>query len=357
MNNKELISKVDKGLTSIAQLSAGGYLNAMQANRFIRGIIDQPTIIKACRTVIIKGEHKKIEKIGFGNRIMRPGVEHTALAEEQYAKPQYGKVDLYTRETIAETRISYDTLEANIEEGNIRNTIISLLQERIALDLEELVVRGDMDSNDAYLAILDGVLKKTNKWLVDVNGEDCPTLGQWTRLIKAVPQKYIRTPDQWRIFVNRLTDLAWKNKIAARNTVAGDRFLLQNTNAVALGFQIEPITMMPGGLLAGQFPPWPTKPAVPHSPYKDDDPDHPGGGEGDPSIAEQASQALLIHPKNIIVGFTRSVQMEFDKDISRRQIIIVTTLKVDTAIEEVDATAKMINMNPQFPEELIDTVS
>jgi hypothetical protein len=359
MTNKELVSKIDKGLASVKDLSAGGYLNSMQAEKFIRGIIDQPTIIKSCRTVIIKGEHKKIEKIGFGNRIMRRGIEHTPLHKNDYARPQYGKVDLYTRETIAETRLSYDTLEANIEQKGIRNTIISLLQERIALDLEELVVRGDMDYYgdeesdhfDDYLSILDGVLKKTNKWVVDVAGEDCPTLGQWTRLIKAVPQKYLRVPEQWRIYVNRLTDLAWRNKIAARNTAAGDRFLLDNQDSVALGFKIKPITMMPGGLLAGQYPPWPTQPPVPHSPYTGDT--HAGGGDGDAVDAEQSSQALMIHPKNIIVGFTRSVQMEYDKDISARQIIIVTTLKVDCAIEEVDATAKMINMNPVFPEELI----
>ncbi len=353
MTNNELIAKVDEGLTSVSQLAAGGYLNSMQSEKFIRGIIDQPTIIKACRTETIIGEHKKLEKIGFGNRIMRKGTEHVALTKEQYAKPQFGKVDLYTREVIAETRLSYDTLEANIERGSMRNTIIRLLQERIALDLEELVVRGDMDLGDPthpefdeYLGVLDGVLKKCNKWLIDCNGADSPTLGQWASLIKAVPQKYLRVPNQWRIFVNRLTDLAWKTRIAERNTVAGDRFLLQNTNASALGFEIEPITMMPGGYREGQFPPWPTEPKVPHHP--DDPESHEGGSKGDSAFVP--TQALLIHPKNIIVGFTRKVQMEYDKDISARQIIIVTTLKVDTAIEEIDASAKLINMNPTFPE-------
>jgi hypothetical protein len=337
MNNKELIAKVDKGLVSVADLSAGGYLNAMQSDRFLQGVIDQPTLIKECRTVKIKGEQKKIEKIGFGERIMRPGVEHTPLKASDYAKPQYGKVELNTKEIIAETRISYDTLEANIEQGNIRSTIIKLLQERIALDLEELIIRGDTESNDPYLAILDGVLKKCNKWVVDVTGEGGPNLSQWTRLIRAVPQKYIRRPEEWKIYTNRLVDLAWKNHIASRNTVAGDRFLLQNTNATALGFEIKPIAMMPGGLQAGQYPPWPVD-------------DVTGSTGDDPS---ELSQALLTTPKNIIVGFTRQVQMEFDKDISSRQIIIVTTLKVDVAFEEVDAAAKMIGLKPDLDDEVL----
>jgi hypothetical protein len=360
MTNNELIAKVDSAvLASVEDLSAGGYLNPMQTNKFLHGIIDQPTIIKNCRTVTIIGEQKKIEKIGFGERIMRPGVEHTALPESQYAKPQYGKVELWTKETIAETRISYDTLEANIEKGNLRNTIISLLQERIALDLEELVVRGDRDSADPYLAILDGILKKCNKWIIDVTGEEAPRLGQWTRLIRAIPAKYLRDPNAWRIYTNRLVDLAWKNHIASRNTVAGDRFLLQNTNSMALGYEIQPITMMPGGLQAGQYPPWHV-PADPH-PHPSigrtgaQEELYPTGGTGDDS--DGLAQALMTHPKNIIVGFTRRVQMEFDKDISRRQIIIVTTLKVDTAIEEVDATAKMIGLNPTFPEEVDPAIS
>lgn len=346
MTNKEIIAKVDKGLTSIADLGAGGYLNPMQSDRFIRGIIDQPTIIKSCRTVTITGEQKKIEKIGFGERIMRPAKEHTALTAEKYGKPQYGKVELSTKEVIAETRISYDTLEANIERGNLRSTIIKLLQERVALDLEELIVRGDTTSGDDYLAVLDGVLKKCNKWIVDVGGEDCPSLNQWTRLIKSVPQKYIRQPNNWRIYTNRIVDLAWKNKIASRNTVAGDRFLLQNTNATALGFEIEPIAMMPGGIQAGQYPPWPVTEKVPHSPYELEA--SLGGSSGD---GTSLSQALLIEPKNIVVGFTRRIQMEFDKNISARQIIIVTTMKVDVAIEEVDASAKMINMAVDLAEE------
>jgi len=350
MRNQELISKIDSGLVSVQDLAAGGYMNPMQSERFLRGIIDEPTIIKSCRTVTITGEQKKIEKIGFGNRIMRAATENTALSSGDYARPQYGKVNLHTKEVMAETRISYDTLEANIEQGNIRDTIISLLQERIALDLEELVVRGDTDSGDSYLAVLDGILKKADRWVVDVMGEDCPRLGQFTRLIKAVPQKYLRQPNQWRIYTNRLVDLAWKNHVAARNTVAGDRFLLENANSTALGFQIDPIAMMPGGIKAGQSPPWDFEEAdkAPYAPSGGDT--HTGGADGDPT--DGLSQCLLVHPQNIIVGFTRQVQMEFDKDISARQIIIVSTLKVDVAIEEKDAAAKMINMDPEFPEEM-----
>ncbi len=322
MDNSQII---EKAVLTVSDLAQGGYMNPMQSGRFIRGIIDQPTIIKAARTVTITGEQKKIEKIGFGQRIMRAATESVPLTSDQYAKPSFGKVELSTKEVIAEVRISYDTLEANIEGQNLKNTIISMIQERVALDLEELILQGDKGSTDPYLATLDGVLKKCNQHVVDAKGAE-PNLQLFTDLIKSVPAKYIRDITRWRMYTSRNVDLAWKNAIASRNTVAGDRFLLQNTNATALGFEIEPVAMMPENLT------YDPTPATPSS--------------GDEKTG--LGQVLLIHPQNIVIGFTRRVQMETDKDISARQIIIVTTLKVDVAIEEVDAVGKLINVSPTY---------
>ena len=306
MTNADAISKA---LTS-SDLQAGGYLNPEQSTKFIRGIIDQPTLLNSCRSVLINGENKKIEKIGFGNRILRPGVEATALTEDQYAKPQFGKVELSTKECIAEVRISYDTLENNIEGANLKNTIMSMIQSRVALDLEELLINGDTGSTDAYLATLDGILKKADKHVIDAASKNI-SLGNLTELIQGVPSKYVRNAAEWGIYVSRNADLAWKNQIASRNTVAGDRFLLENANATALGFQLRPAAMMP---------------------------------ETDAGV----TTALFTNPQNIIAGFTRRVQLEQDKDISKREHIIVVTMKVDFALEEADAASKLINIKPSF---------
>jgi len=303
MENTETLVK---GALASADLQSGGYLNPMQSEKFLRGVIDQPTLLRACRTVLIDGESKKIEKIGFGSRILRPAVENVALTSDQYAKPSFGKVELTTKEVIAEVRISYDTLENNIERGQLKNTIMSMIQERVALDLEELMLNGDTTSSDPYLKLVDGILKKANQHVVDANGSPINT-NAWRRLIGAVPPKYRRNPADWRIYTSHALDLDWKEAIASRNTVAGDRFLLQNTNATALGYEIQPCAMVP---------------------VSDDN----------------LTKALLTHPKNLIAGFTRKVQIETDKDISARQIIIVVTVKVDFAIEEADACGLLDNV-------------
>ena len=304
---------------AVSDLSAGGYLNAMQSEKFIRGIIDQPTIIRDCRSVIITGESKKIEKIGFGSRIMRPGEENTALTEEQRAKPSFGKVTLTTKEIIGEIRLSYDTLEANIEQEKLKDTIIQMIQARVALDLEELVMQGDTESDDTYLALMDGFLKQATTNVVDAEA-DYIQLKWFTDLIKKVPAKYMRDKKAWRMYTSRNLDLAWKEAIAARNTVAGDRFLLQNTNASAMGFEVQEVAMIPED-----------------------------GTSGD---STDLGQVLLVHPQNMITGFTRKVQIEQDKDITARQHIIVVTLKVDCKYEEELAVGKLKNVDVTIPAEV-----
>ena len=321
MKNQSDIIKSALGTSDFA--SAGGYLNAEQSTRFLRGVIDQPTLLKAARTIIIDGETKKIEKIGFGSRIMRPAVENTALGTEAYAKPTFGKVDISTKEAIAEVRLSYDTLEANIERAELKNTIIQMIQERIALDLEELILQADDESEDPYLALFNGFLKRASSHVVDAEATEV-ALAHFANLIKAVPAKYIRDAAAWKMYTSRNIDLAWKQSVAARNTVAGDRFLLQGTNASALGFEINPIALMPENLT-----------------YDNDT-------DSTPDDTANLGQILFTHPQNLIVGFTRKVQIEMDKDISARQHIIVATIKLDAVIEEVDAVGKLINLKSTY---------
>lgn len=314
MTNHEVVVK--DALAS-ADLKAGGYLNAQQSEKFIRGVLDQPTLLKQCRQVLINGESKKIEKIGFGQRIMRPATENTALAASDYSKPDFGKVELLTKEAIAEVRISYDTLENNIEGQALKNTIINMIQNRVALDLEELAINGDKTSSDSYLALLDGWLKKATSHVIDAAGAKA-SLELFRGLIGSVPAKYRRVPEQWRIFTSHDIDLNWKTAIANRNTVAGDRFLLQNTNASALGYEIQPAAMFPVVTT------------------------------GSGSTAKTQSPAMLTHPNNLIAGFTRKVQIETDKDISARQVIIVVTVKADFAIEETDAVGVLKNLDATY---------
>jgi hypothetical protein len=151
----------------------GGYLNPEQANTFIKMLVDEPTIMRDMRTVTMPGPQMKINKIGFGQRILRAApasgtyptspdtLSDRGLAPSLYAVPVTDHVDLQTVEVMAEVRLPYDVLEDNIERDRLEQSVMQLIASQTAIDLEELIILGDTDlvSVDPYLGSHDGMLK------------------------------------------------------------------------------------------------------------------------------------------------------------------------------------------------------
>jgi hypothetical protein len=148
-------------------------------------LIDQPTILRAVRTVPMNTPQMKLNKIGFGSRILKVAPQGTApymqdsgannrwLAATDRSKPTTSQITLTTSEVMAEVRIPYEVLEDNIERGGMADTVLALIAERAALDLEELLITGDTASGDAYLALMNGILKRVTSNVVDAqNGSD-----------------------------------------------------------------------------------------------------------------------------------------------------------------------------------------
>jgi len=311
VDNKQII---EKAAMTLASLATGGKMNDTQFNTFYRKMIDSPTILRDARTVVMPIDSMKIEKIGFGSRVLRPGVEGTALQDNQLAVPTTSTIRLDAKEVIAEVNITYDTLENNIEGDRLYDTIMQLLAERVALDMEELIINGDT-SNDAdpYLKLIDGIRKKATSHIVDMNG-DGVTKALFKRMYAAVPTKYLRNPADWRFYTSYSNELEWKDQVVSRQTALGDQ-TLQGGMPNAFGIPVKGIAMLQGYDIDG------------------------AGAETD-----IVNDAFLVHPKNIAVGFSRNVTVEVDKDIRARKFIIVLTAKLDVQFEEEDAVAKAIKI-------------
>ena len=310
MDNQDLIRKADLTLADLA--SNGGLLNPEQTNTFIRTLIDSPTILNSARVVTMSAPTRKINKIGFGSRILRPAVSATALSSGDRVKPTTSQVELNTKEVIAEVNLPYDVLEDNIEGGNINvamdqgagglhETIVQLIAERAALDLEELIIMGDTASGDSYLALVDGYLKLATAHVVNAGGatisKNLLKLG-----VKAMPDKYLRNRASMMHFVSVDNDTEYRDTYASRQTALGDA-MLQGTGPVyAWGSQLQGVPLMPN------------------------------------------SQGLYTNPLNLIFGIQRRITIEYDKDIRARVFVIVLTARVDCAIEETDATVKYVGI-------------
>lgn len=308
MENKQII---EKAAMTLADLASGGMLNVAQSNRFLRMVQDAPTIINVARFVPMGHDSMKVEKIGFGQRILRPGQEGIALTEEQKSVPTTSTIQLNAKEVIAEVNITYDTLENNIEKGNLYNTIMRMIAERAALDLEELIVNGDTDSSDPYLKILNGIRKQADAHIVDFANASV-SKDAFKAGIKAMPKKYYRNPADFRFFTSYNAQVEYMDTIANRQTSLGDR-AVQGGLPTAYGTPVQGIAMIQG---------------VPD--------------ETDPNIIK--SDILFTHPKNILFGMSRNIRIEVDRDIRERKFIIVLTAKVDTIFEEKDAVVKIENV-------------
>lgn len=307
MSQKELIEKADIALADLN--SNGGLLSPEQNDRFIRSIIDQPTILREARTVTMNSPQRKINKIGFGSRILRPASQTSgsrALAAADRSKPDLGQVELNTEEVIAEIRLPYEVLEDNIERGDMTNTILDLIAERAALDIEELILLGDTVSADPYLALMDGILKRVSA--NTVNGTDVGiTSDLFSNGIKALPTRYRRNKSLLRFLFAQDVEQDYRNALTQRGTSLGDAILTGSQALPVFGVPLRGAALMP------------------------------------------YTNGLLTNPKNMIVGFQRNVRIETDKDISAREWIIVLTARLANQVEEDQAVVKFTNVGEVTP--------
>ena len=310
-SNQNLIQKADLALADLA--ANGGLLLPEQTDKFIQNLIDSPTILNRCRTVTMTGPQKKINKIGFGSRILRKATSATALADNQRAKADLGQISLNTKEVIAEIHLPYDVIEDNIEGGNIsagmgsssgglQDTLVNLLSARAALDLEELGILGDTaHATDDYLALCDGFLKRGTLHTVAAAGA---TISKdiFKAAIKAMPDKYLRNRSDLEFYVSVDNETEYRDTVANRVTGLGDAALVTAGSLAVFGSNIIPASMIPN------------------------------------------TKGIYTNPNNLIFGIQRKLNLEYDKDIRARKFIVVLTARVDFQVEENDALVVINNI-------------
>lgn len=303
-STRQILEKADLAVSSL--ISNGGYLNPIQANTFIRMLIDQPTILNEVRVVPMNGPRMEINKIGFSSRILKAAPDSgSALAAADRSAPATDKVELLTKEIIAEVHIPYDVLEDNIERGSLEDTIMELIVSRAATDIEELIISGDTGSGDAYLALMDGVLAQATSHVVDWTAT-APTISKaiFKAAAKAMPNKYLRRRTEFRHYVSPDAEFEWIDSLADRLTTLGDSNVTAYMAPPAFGIPVRAAALMPN------------------------------------------EQSILTHPKNIIWGVQRDIMIETDRDIRARTLVVVLTLRADLKFEEEDAVVKTIGLDP-----------
>lgn len=327
MSTNETLLKADWAIGDITANS--GLLNPEQANAFIRKLLIQPTLLAQARKVVMNSPTRKINKIQFADRILKAGYTafndpSEASANSRYLNDQTDRerskvtteqIELNTKEVIAEVRLPYEVIEDQIERGNIGlsrdgggassggivSTIMDLIAERAALDLEELAILGDTGSADPYLALTDGYLKRFTSNIEDAGGA-VVSRTIFKNGSKRMPTQYRRNRAQMRHYVSTENEIEYRDTLANRETSVGDAMHQSLSPVYAAGTQVEGVGLMP------------------------------------------STTGILTHPLNMIFGIQRQIHIESDKDIRGRQYIIVLTARVDMQVEEELAGVKYTNL-------------
>jgi hypothetical protein len=314
-SNKELMQRADMAIADLD--TNGGILDAEQTNAFIDIVLDQPTILKQVRQIRMSAPERKINKIGFADRILRAAPQGTSpfaaddgtndryLAAADRSKPTTSQITLATKEVIAEVHLPYEVLEDNIEGQSLESHIMRLIGERAAIDLEELSLAGDTGSGDAYLALQDGWLKRMTSNIVN-NGSAGISPDMFEAGMLAMPQKYLRNLNALKHFVSVANTIRYRSVVAQRGTGYGDSMLTGNQPINAFGVQVESAPLL-GTIGSG-------------------------------------NSGIFTFPQNLIFGIQREIRVETDKDIRAREWIIVLTARVALQIEDEDATVKYTNI-------------
>jgi hypothetical protein len=305
LSNQTIVEKADLAVSNL--VDDGGYLNPMQADAFLRILINQPTILNTSRIIPMNSPNMEINRIGFMTRILHGApASGTNLADEKRVSPETEKLILTTSEIMAEIHLPYDVMEDNIERASLESTIMQMIAEHAALDLEELLILGDEDNSaDDLLKLQDGILVLATRNVVAY--DDPPELydvNMFKTGIQAMPLPYLRNRAALRFFTSHLLETEFAALQSARFTMLGDNRLEgdYSEKLKAFGISIVPCALMPDGTY------------------------------------------ILTHPQNIIVGIQRRLQIETWRDIRARQMIVVLTMRIAQDIEEPRGIVKVTGL-------------
>ena len=307
LDNRTVLEKADLALADLT--AGGGLLQPAQAQKFIRILIDESVILKQGTVVPMKSPKQLIEKIRFAGRILRAGAEAAALPAPDRTKPDLSQVELDAQLFKAEVRLNNEVLEDSIERGQLRQTIMQLMAEAISRDIDEVIIRGDTTSPDPFLAKLNGLLKQTTSNIVDAQNQST-NKGIFRDMLKSMPSAFLRNKREMRFFTSVDSEIDYRDSLAERATVVGDKFLEQDEPVAYSGVPIMDVPLFPENLGAGT----------------------------------NTTNVLLTDPKNVNIGIWRNIRVETDKLVSEGVLIIVATLRFDVKFAEETAVVKAINV-------------
>lgn len=313
MSKMKIDEYIEKAFTS-GDLETGGLLGEEQAGQLLQGAIDEAVVLPEVRKVPMAATKRAIDKITYTGAILqRAGAVGTAPGTT--AKPTLTKVSLSCEEFIVPIDIGYDVIEDNIEKDKIWDTVMALTAKRLGFDMDQVLLNSVYDADGtSYLSLLSGVFEQATSHIYNASAAVC-TKDIFSAMYKLLPGKYARAINDLRFYVSHLARHNYIDSLGAIGvTDAFTKYLIEANEPKYQGYPVR------------------TVPAI------DTESISYGTGTAD------GSKALLINPKNIVLGLHRDITYEMQRQPRKRVIEVTITMRMDVKLEEADAVVKATNI-------------
>lgn len=307
---------------------AGGLKAMEQLAEFIEVVQREATILNEARMERMKSYQKEIAAIDMPTGYLYPGRITVSGQEVKVIPGETENVDdfslsgyiqqnmLNAKEFVLRAVIDYDTLEDTIEGPRFEDRIVRMLGESASLDLERAFVFGDTDLATSSPPL---ILKATDGWVklagntvygyqhnstpadFDSSAADFP-MNMFDAMLEAIDKKYLIQRGDVRFYVDWETHRAYRDQVAARETVIGDEALLGQRQ---LTFDGIPVV---------------------HVPTLDDA----------TATAHVGRVAMLSRPNNMVWGVYREITVESQKIPSARRVEHVLSMRADCTYADVN---------------------
>lgn len=246
ISNQELLERLDSAFKAITTTDLGGAtLVPEQRDRFLRIVQERTVLLGEARRVVMQSKTKNIDRTGFSGRILEaPQAEATEFTGG--ADPGFEQQKLVATKARGKASLSDETLMENIERDDFEDTLVDLIAEQAAIDLEELYLQGDETSGDTFLALIDGWNVTAANAITgsgtapDFDATDVEAM--FEAQLAAIPKKYLRDVSQWRFYVTWEVENAYRDVLRARGTALGDE---AQTGSGALTYKGIPVVVVP----------------------------------------------------------------------------------------------------------------
>jgi len=228
----------------------GGKLHPKQQAKFITYVLEYSQMLSAARNHRMTQGTEEIDKLHVSEPITESAEENTAQGSpNNQGQPKYNKISLVAKKIRSTWNISTETLQNNIEQFGFEETLMRVMTQRMATDLEMLAIQGDTTAGSTtkvarLLNRLDGWGKQTDDaHILDAGGLNV-NKDIFRVMKRMMPQQYLQDPGlRWIMSPSIYDD--WVDWLAEQKVADSFVTAVQGRGVNPLGIPIMQVPMIP----------------------------------------------------------------------------------------------------------------